>query len=188
LTGLSKPVVFLRGNADRLALQDTHEWYGWVRNQLGPARLELIERWPLSFPIEVEGLGAVRCCHSLPHDDERGLTRITPEADFATDLADIEEPVVIGGHTHVQFDRKVGRWRYVNVGAVGRPYEERPGAYWAMLGPDVELLRTDYDVETAAEAVLVSGQPNAHEAANVLLHPPSPDEATAEWEATRLRS
>jgi predicted phosphodiesterase len=187
LTALSKPVLFLRGNADRLALEDGNEWYGWVREQLGPARVETIERWPLTFPIEVEGLGAVRCCHSLPLDDERGLTRITPEADFAADLAGIEEPVVIGGHTHVQLDRGVGNWRYVNVGAVGRPYEERPGAYWAMLGLDVELLRADYDVDAAAEAVLASGQPNADEAARVLLHPPSPEEATADWEAERLR-
>jgi hypothetical protein len=78
------------------------------------------------------------------------VTRITPEADFAADLAGIEEQLVIGGHTHVQFDRPIGRWRYVNGRSGGRLYEDRPGAYWAILGPDVELLRTDYDVEAAA--------------------------------------
>ena len=87
------------------------------------------------------------------------MTLLTPEADFAADLEGIAEPTVIGGDTHVRMDRRIGRWRYVNVGAVGRPYEGRPGAYWALLGPDVELLRTDYDVEAAADAVRASGQP-----------------------------
>lgn len=74
-----------------------------------------------------------------------------PEADLAAALQGTEEAVVIAGHTHVQFDRRAGRWRFVNVGSVGRPWRCRPGAYWALLGPDVELLRTDYDVHAAAE-------------------------------------
>ena len=129
-------VPVLRGNADRLALEGAGKHYQWVRDRLGEDRLAAIATWPLTFAIEVETLGAVRCCHALPGDDERGLTRITPEGDFAAELDGIVEPTVIGGHTHVQFDRAVGRWRYVNVGSVGRPYEGRPGAYWALLGPD----------------------------------------------------
>jgi predicted phosphodiesterase len=187
LTALRDGVSYLRGNADRLALEDPGPWYGWVRDRLGPARMATVAAWPLTFAIEVEGLGAVRCCHALPDDDEAPLTRITPEADAAAALVGIEEPTVIGGHTHVQFDRRAGRYRYVNVGAVGRPYEGRPGAYWALLGPDVELVRTDYDAEAAAELVLASGQPNAEEVADVLRNPPSPEEATARWEEARVQ-
>jgi predicted phosphodiesterase len=186
LTALPGSVSFVRGNADRLALDDSGEWYGWVRERLGAERMATVRSWPLTFAIEVDGLGAVRCCHAVPEDDERVLTRVTAEADFAAELDGIEEPVVVGGHTHVQFDRRVGAWRYVNVGAVGRPYEGRPGAYWALLGDGVELLRSEYDVEAAAEAVLASGQPNATEVAETLLHPPTPEEATAWWEESRV--
>jgi predicted phosphodiesterase len=186
LVTLGDRVRILRGNADRIVLEDDVEESRWVRDLLGPDRLAAVAAWPLSFGIEVEGLGAVRCCHSLPDDDERAVTRITPEADFAAELRGIEEPVVIGGHTHAQFDGTVGAWRYVNVGAVGRPYEGRPGAYWALLGPDVELVRTDYDVEAAVQAVLASGQPGRKRVADVLLNPIAAEEATARWEATRL--
>jgi predicted phosphodiesterase len=179
-------VSFLRGNADRLALDDPGDWYEWVRERLGPERLATVRAWPLTFAIDVEGLGSIRCCHAVPSDDERPLTRVTPEDDFAAELEGIDEEVVVGGHTHVQFDRGVGSWRYVNVGAVGRPYEGRAGAYWTLLGPDVELVRTDYDVEAAAEAVFASGQPNAEEVAETLLHPPTPEEATAWWEESRV--
>jgi predicted phosphodiesterase len=186
LTALKGSVAFLRGNADRLALDDPGGWYAWVRERLGPERMATVRAWPPTFAIDVDGLGSVRCCHAVPDDDERVLTRITPLADFAAELEGIEEQVVVGGHTHMQFDRRAGRWRYVNVGAVGRPYEGHPGAYWALLGPDVELVRTDYDVEAAAEAVLASGQPNADDVARTLLHPPTAEEATAWWEGSRV--
>jgi hypothetical protein len=43
--------------------------------------------------------------------------------------------------------------------------------------------RTDYDVEAAVDAVLGSG--NRARVRDVLLHPPTADEATADWETGR---
>ena len=143
LAALGDRVRILRGNADRIVLEDDFEESRWVRELLGETRLAVVAKWPTSFVIEVERLGSVCCCHATPIDDEEILTRVTPVADFAAALNGIEEPVVVGGHTHIQFDRSAGRWRYINVGSVGRPYEGRPGAYWALLGPDVQLIRTD---------------------------------------------
>jgi predicted phosphodiesterase len=185
LAALGDHVQILRGNADRLVLEENDEESRWVHDRLGPERVAAVRAWPESFAVEVEGLGAVRCCHGTPQSDEEILTRITPEAELATALDGTAEPVVAGGHTHVQFDRRAGRWRFVNVGSVGRPYEGRPGAYWALLGPDVELLRTDYDVEAAARAALSSGQPGAEIVAQTLLRPPTAEEASAEFEAMR---
>jgi predicted phosphodiesterase len=185
LAGLGDRVQILRGNAERIVLDDGGEESQWVRALLGSERLSSVEAWPASFTVDVERLGAVLCCHSAPGDDEAILTRLTPEGDFAAALEGTNEPVVAGGHTHVQFDRKIGRRRYVNAGSVGRPAQGLPGAYWALLGPDVELLRTEYDVEAAATAVLASGQPSAKRVAELLVNPPTPEEHTAHWEALR---
>jgi predicted phosphodiesterase len=100
-------------------------------------------RWPLSFSVSVAGLGDVRCCHATPRDDDEIVTKLTSDETVAGLLEETKEATVIGGHTHMQLDRPIGRWRFVNVGSVGRPYEGRPGAYWALLGPEVELVRTD---------------------------------------------
>ena len=51
-----------------------------------------------------------------------------------------------------------------------------------MLGPDLELVQTEYDVEAAAEAVRRSGQPRAAEVVDIRLSPPGPEET-----ATRVR-
>jgi predicted phosphodiesterase len=179
-------VVALRGNADRIVLEEDIAESVWVRERLGLERLDTVASWPTSFAVHVDGLGSVRCCHALPDDDEAILTRIMPSDELAKALAGIQEPVVIGGHTHVQFDRSAGHFRYVNVGSVGRPCEGRPGAYWALLGPEVELMRTEYDVHEAAAAVLRSGQPSAERVAELLVSPPSAEDWTAEWEAERV--
>jgi predicted phosphodiesterase len=185
LAALGDRARILRGNADRIVLEREIEEARWVFDRLGSNRASELEAWPTSFVISVPGLGPVRCCHATPRNDEEIITRLTPDDALAAALEGTEEPVVVGGHTHAQLDRRAQSWRFVNVGSVGRPYEGRPGAYWALLGPDVELLRTEYDVEAAAEAVRQSGQPRSAAVIETLLTPPSAEEAAAEFEAMR---
>src|SRR5262249_5567362 len=90
--------------------------------------------------------------------------RLTSDERLRGLLAGVDEEVVVCGHTHVQFDRVVDDIRVVNCGSVGRPYEVEPAAYWAVLGPDVELRRTDYDVPAAVAAILATGYPKQDDA------------------------
>jgi predicted phosphodiesterase len=175
----------LLGNADRLVLDEDTEVSRWRRERLGPERVAAARQWPATFVLAVDGLGEVCCCHATPTNDEAVLTQLTPADACAAALSGISERVVVAGHTHVQFDRVVDGYRFVNVGSVGWPYEGRPGAYWALLGPDVELLRTEYDVEAAAAAIRTSGHPGAANRLDELLDPPSSDEASREYEALR---
>jgi hypothetical protein len=64
-------------------------------------------------------------------------------------------------------------------------YEGRRGAFWALLGPDVELCRTEYDVEAAAAATRLTSSPTAEQEAGWLLEPPDPVEATELFERQR---
>jgi hypothetical protein len=57
------------------------------------------------------------------------------------------------------------------------PYEA-PGAYWALLGPDVEFRRTEYDREAAAARIrAVTGTETDTFVRENLLAVPSADEA-----------
>lgn len=78
-------------------------------------------------------------------------------------LDGVKQPVVVGGHTHRQFDRRVDGWRFVNAGSVGMPYEGRPGAYWALLGPEVQLRRTEYNLDRAIPVLRQGGYPDLDE-------------------------
>jgi hypothetical protein len=78
----------------------------------------------------------------------------------------------------VQFDHTVNGLRFVNPGSVGLPHHEgAPGtAYWALLGPDVELRQTSYDVARAIEVGHRLGDPAADLIERLLLTPPTPSE------------
>jgi hypothetical protein len=51
----------------------------------------------------------------------------------------------------------------VNAGSVGMRYEGGPGAHWLLLGPDVDLRRTEYDLDAAIERLRRSGWPGVEE-------------------------
>jgi putative phosphoesterase len=187
LLELGDRVLFIRGNTDRAVLEPVEDgWrkrYLWVRDQLTEEQVAAIAEWPETAVVEIERLGPTLFCHGSPRSDEEILTRATPPERLRPILADVEEALVVCGHTHVQFDRTWEGTRLVNAGSVGMPYEGRPGAHWALFGPDVELRRTPYDFEEAAEQVRASGMPEAEQfATDYVLSAYTAEEATELFE------
>jgi predicted phosphodiesterase len=188
LTGRSN-ARFLHGNADRLVVEgvDEHgqDWNG-ERRRLGDARLAAIASWPLTVELEIDGLGRTLFCHAIPSADEPIFTRITPDDHVIALIGDIEADLVVCGHTHVQFDRRLSNGlRVVNAGSVGMPYEGRRGAFWALLGPEVDLRRTEYDVEAAIATIGERDSTSHDQLIGYLRDPPDPDETTAYFESQR---
>jgi hypothetical protein len=63
-----------------------------------------------------------------------------------------------------------------------------PGAYWLLLGPDVQLRRTTYDLAKAAERIRASGYPQAEDfAAHNVLQPPSEKEMLEAFSKAELK-
>jgi putative phosphoesterase len=148
--------VSVRGNADRGAVEafdgeaaaNTHEDDLWTGEQLSRPQRDWLASQPASMVIEVEGLGPVRFCHGTPRRDDEIVLETTPEPEVAAMLAGVDETVVVCGNTHMTFDRRVGRHRLVNAGSVGWAYGHTD-AEWLLLGPDVRVMRTSYDIESA---------------------------------------
>jgi putative phosphoesterase len=188
--------TFIRGNCDRAVAGDAGaddpwiERIRWTTEQLSEEQLDFVRAWPEIVTFDVEELGPVLFCHGSPRSDEEILTAITPPKRLDPILDGVQESVVVCGHTHVQFDRRLGDRRLVNAGSIGLPYEGEAGiACWALLGPDVELRQTPYDVELALEALAASGYPDDDGAVRGFLsEPSSAEEATAHFESVAERS
>ncbi len=188
LLDLDVPVQFIHGDGDREVLAQMAgtetDWYRtaqeqwrkpvrWTAQQLHPEHEPLLATWPTACRVEIRGLGEVLFCHATPRNDTECFTRLTPEDRLLPVFAGVNVPVVICGHTHMQFDRMVGSVRVVNAGSVGIPFGE-PGADWLLLGPDVQLRHTAYDLASAAERIRETNYPQAQDfAANYVLQPPS---------------
>ena len=195
LAALDVPVRYLSGNGERetLAAVEGRELITvpaayqapvrWGAAQLLAAYVESLRTWPATLDVHVAGIGSVLFCHATPRSDTEIFTRVTPDARIAPAFAEIAASLVVCGHTHMQFDRTVGRVRVVNAGSVGMPFAP-PGAYWLLLdGDGPHLRRTPYDLEAAAARIRATAYPGAEAfAANHVLAPPGEGQMIAAFE------
>jgi len=188
LLDLDVPVQFILGNGDREVLERLRgvetDWFRkspepwrepvrWTTEQLSQEDGEVIAQWPATCRLSVPPIGEALFCHATPRSDTEIFTRLTPEERLVPLFEGVDVPLVVCGHTHMQFERTIGKTSIVNAGSVGMPFGE-PGAYWLLLGPGIEFRRTNFDLPAAAERIRQTEYPQAHEfAEHHVLHPPS---------------
>jgi diadenosine tetraphosphatase ApaH/serine/threonine PP2A family protein phosphatase len=175
IRGLDAYVV--RGNCEDLAEE-------WESSVLAPGDLEWLQALPLSVTVD-----GVLYCHATPDDNLPITTAATPDEVVAATFAGHTGTIVIG-HTHHQFDRRVGDLRIVNAGSIGMAYEGDVAAYWTLVEDgEPRPMRTPFDVERAVRETRLSSWPNAAEfVAENLLEAVSREQAIATLEERRART
>ena len=199
LSDLDIPVQFIQGNGEVAVLeqiagkesasvpQQFREVVRWTAQQLRPQHERLLASWPETLRFEIPGFGDVLFCHATPRNENEVFTRRTPEDRLLTIFEGVNASLVVCGHTHMQFDRIVGKIRVVNAGSVGMPFG-KPGGYWLLLGPDVQLRHTPYDLDKAADCIRATSYPDAQNfAARNVLQPPSEKEMLEVFAKAKLK-
>jgi predicted phosphodiesterase len=185
LRGLEVPVHWVCGNGEREVAESAAR--GIDPDQVSPgASAELtaartaaaldagVASWLGTLPTTVE-LDGVLYCHASPRRDDEMLTRMSPAERWAEALVDVEQALVVAGHTHQQDDRRAGSVRFVNAGSVGLPYEGDPAARWAWISSGApELRRTVYDGAAAGRRMLEAGWPDRRSIDGALIDPVDP--------------
>ena len=104
--------------------------------------------------------GEVRFCHGSPPSDVRSFMP-EPEDDEAELLANVSEPRLVFGHTHLPFRRisPHGGVELLNPGSVGMPFDGDTQPAYAVIHDEgeIEHRRVDYDHEASASAVRALG-------------------------------
>jgi putative phosphoesterase len=199
LRDLETPVQLIQGNGDRVVLADragaeipevpeqAREAVHWTARQLDPEHERWIASWPKTLRLEIPGLGEVLFCHATPRNDTDIFTRLTPEERLLPVFEGVNASVVVCGHTHMQFDRRIEGIRVVNAGSAGIPFGE-PGADWLLLGPDIRLRHTPYDLSQAAERIGATEYPQAREfAERHVLRPPTENETLEAFAKSEMK-
>jgi predicted phosphodiesterase len=182
---------FVLGNAD---VSHVHEFDALqtspIATRAAREQRDLLAGMAATVTLTIDGLGPTLFCHGSPRSVDERITTATPDARLEELLDGVAEPLVVCGHTHRQFDRRVGGHRVVNAGSVGLPFEGRTGAFWAVIGPDVELRRSDYDLEAARAWFAAKQMPEtfARRLEFSLLTPADPDEVAEYFEAQTAES
>jgi putative phosphoesterase len=188
LASLGDRARFVRGNGDRELVTAFDEERGegpasWEAARIDQSARDFLAAFEETVTLDISGLGPVLFCHGTPRSDTEIVTVLTPDERFRVVLAGVEQPLIVCGHTHVQFDRTIDDLRVVNAGSVGMPYQGTPGAFWLKIGPDLFPRRTAYDPEREARRIIATGYPHAEELIDTLfVSPPSAEEASAHFE------
>jgi diadenosine tetraphosphatase ApaH/serine/threonine PP2A family protein phosphatase len=185
---LMKPVFHLAGNGERRVLELNtgvraveREVDEWLVAAHGDDGLATIGSWPGGLRIAHQPTGGVRLCHGSPRSDIELLTSMTGDDRLAAATAGVAEPVIVHGHTHVQYRRNGVGKVITGAGSVGLPYAAGPGARWALISDRVRLVVTQYDLDRAEALIAATGYP-ADAYLRTLREPPNPDSKTADAE------
>jgi predicted phosphodiesterase len=198
LIALGDRAEFVRGNADREVVEAYDRGHpdvnveekdparraaAFAASRISSGHRDFLAGFAPALTLKVDGVGPTLFCHGSPRSDTEIITRVTSDDRLRQILGQAGGGVVVCGHTHQQFDRAIDGWRIINAGSVGIPYEGRPGAYWALLGADVELRRTEYNLDAAIQELRTAGFPDLDEVlTESLLEPIDPEKAARLFE------
>ena len=193
------PIQYIRGNCEVAVLaamegkdpgpmpESAKETIRWTAKYLYPEFQPVFTGWPMTARLDLPEVGEILFCHGTPRDENEIFTRLTPEDRLNHIFEKCDADIVVCGHTHMQFEREIAGIRVINAGSVGMPFGA-PGADWLLLGPNIELRHTDYDLEEAAARIRATNYPDREEfVAKYLLHPPDAETMLKAFTAASMK-
>ncbi len=149
----------------------------WSRSMLTDAHAATIAGWPLSLEVDLENGHRLLAFHAVPGSYHPMLLPTDGDDEFRARLGPVDTALAAGGHTHLQFVRRIGAATFVNPGSTGFGYDrEQPEEGFALdawasyavvttspSGLRIELRRAAFDPFPVAAALRSCGMPHAEE-------------------------
>jgi len=132
---------------------------------IGEERLRWLEGLPTMY--SQEGFSLV---HASPDDLWRAPMANASDEELQSTYASLGAPIVVYGHIHCPYVRRLHRMTVANTGSVSQSYDgDRRASYLLMDGESIAIRRVEYDVESEARELSRSGLPHADWLARILL-------------------
>jgi putative phosphoesterase len=137
--------------------------FKWASKNLKESNRRYLSELPDELRLEVESW-QVLLVHGTQFSNEEPLTMNTPDERLMELARSAQADIVICGHSHQPFVRRVDKTWFINTGSVGRQGDGDPRACYALLElvPDdlsVKHYRIEYDIARAAAAIRQAGMP-----------------------------
>lgn len=160
----------------------------WSLAQLSEADRAFIAAFPPTITLQLGSDQTLLAYHGSPQSFDDIILPDTPQEQLASLLGEHTADLFCGGHTHVQFLRRLGPGPQIhfNPGSVGLAYSHHhpadafradPWAEYALLTVDggrigLEFRRVPYDLAPLLAAYTRSGRPHAEQAIAQYQRPP----------------
>lgn len=127
----------------------------WAVENTNDENKEYIRNFEENLSLDVEGYRIL-----LTHASPFSITDYVFEDDIEKQeqiTEDLEEDIIIFGHTHFPYVKRVNNKLFINAGSVGRPKDGDNRACYCILelgdNIDVEFVRVPYDFEKMAKEI-----------------------------------
>jgi putative phosphoesterase len=161
----------VRGNHDEALAQESGFGFGgvagtalqWNQDALTNAALQYLKALPYSRR-ETFAATDVYITHGSPRApvEEYVYPEQVVDGFFQEQGMTTVPDVLLLGHTHVPFTKRVNGTLVMNPGSVGQPRDGNPDASYAVLSPEdvsAEIRRVSYDIDQVADRVREEGLP-----------------------------
>lgn len=126
-------------------------------------------RWLKGLPHQYAGPGFA-VVHARPGDLWRAPMPDASDDELQSTYASLGAQIVVYGHIHRPFIRRLEGMTVVNTGSVSQSYDgDTRASYLVIDGESVVIRRVEYDVQSEAEELLRSGLPHAEWLSRILL-------------------
>lgn len=167
----SKNALSVIGNYDLEVLDNKNIGKGSKKFALEYARKNLAKSYetylrtlPSKLELEI-ALKKLLMIHGTPESIVENLQGNTPEEKMQEFAKNAKTDIIMLGNSNEQFTRKIGGVLFINPGSVGRAGNSNPQASYAAITANpfsVELVRVNYNVEAAADALRRKGAPESY--------------------------
>lgn len=128
----------------------------WTRKHTTPENKRYLQSLRMQIRLE-DRRPRVVLVHGSPRRINEYLFENRPKATFERIAKLAGSEVLLFGHTHLPYHKRVAGTLFVNAGSVGRPKDGDPRAGYALLElkgrPRIEFRRVPYDAKAAAAAI-----------------------------------
>ena len=173
----SERVINILGNYDKKVLSKKHRkkaWSGvknpdkramfaWTYQALSKKSRRILKSMPEQRELTLEG-HKILMTHGSPASINEHLLPDTSENRLKELAAMNKADIILCGHSHQAFVRRVGDVQFINPGTVGRPDDGDPRASYAILdfseeGLEIEFFRVPYNISSAVQTIRETGLP-----------------------------
>ncbi|VAW34242.1 Metallophosphoesterase [hydrothermal vent metagenome] len=163
-----KVLKLLKGETfKKPSTEEKRVMYTWTADHLTSGNKKFLKEFTKTLKLEVAGhrLGLF---HGSPAHHNEFLFQETPINRFHELAGKSDCGIVISGHSHSPYHKKVNHVHFINPGSVGRMFDGCPDSSYAVLeltaeGIRVEHFRCPYDIDRVISALKENHLPSIYE-------------------------
>lgn len=137
----------------------------WTAKHITKRTREYLAGLPTQLNPGFPGGHKVLVVHGTPLDNDDDIYPSVTERGLKAKMGDVQTDILVCGHTHIPFAKRVGRMLVVNCGSVGQPVDGDPRLAHAIISFDTNkaargsIFRVEYDLDRIIRAMRETSLP-----------------------------